>query len=174
MFRAISKQSQPNEQELQEKFNSPSFSRLKKRLYDFVLNALVQNNLSLEVDLTLLHQLQQYHLLTHKGLHEQAQERLAELRENAYHHHRLQLLHYVDELMVHEASTTDRYHTHDLASFQQLMHNLEVQANELANLRAYRLLSAQLVFIQHKVSPASEQQKFYEFLKNHPLLLDEQ
>lgn len=173
LFRAISKQQTPNEQELQEKFNSPSFSRLKKRLYDIVLNALVKNNLSLDLDLMLLYQLQQYHLLTNKGLHEQAQAKLLELREVARQNNRLNFIHYVDELIIYAISNINRYHTFDLDSFQELMQKMDTQALELTNLRSYRLLSAQLTFIQSKINSIQEQEKFYEVLKQHPLLLDE-
>lgn len=170
LFRQMDKQEQYDELALKRKIKTTSYSRLKRKLYALVLDTVVQAQLEEDISTQLLYGLQKYHSLYKKELYHQAHQLLYQLQELAQAHHQLELLQYINKLIIELECNITAYEQYDGDSFDGLIKSICHTNVQLFNKQGYHLLAARLEYHLNKEKNFATQKIYFQQLREDPLL----
>ncbi|BDS14307.1 hypothetical protein [Aureispira anguillae] len=170
LFKAIAKQEAYNEEALKKSFRRMSLSVEKRRLYDLIMETLVQFHKTADIQQELLTGLQHFQLLFKKELYEQARSEIFRLKKLAEQHELLHFIQLINAQVIKLENTVFLFANYTDDSFDNFTNNLKQHKNQLSNLMDYRLLKIQLDHSFRKMVIAPEYAEKIEQIMENPLL----
>lgn len=156
LFQLLAKKGVYDEKTLKKLFKGSALSLEKKRLYQLVLEALVQLHQEANIHQQLLAGLQRFHVLYDKELYEQAQAVLVYLKELAEQQEASYYIQLINEQLIQLENKVYFFSQHTEASYQSLMDNMLLEQQQAAHLSNYILLKSQIHFLFRKKKLSSE------------------
>lgn len=169
-FKMIAQQEIYNEVPLKKLFRGSALSSEKKRLYQLIMEALVEFHNDSEIYHQLLTGLQQFHILYDKGLYEQAKSKIYKLKEFAQKHESLYCLQLINEQIVRLEHKVYFFTDFTDESVQSFVNEIKLQQNQTNNLCHYTLLKSQMHFFFRKKKVSKHCIDQIEDIMSHDLL----
>lgn len=170
LFKHIDKQVTYDEPAIKRRLKTSSYSRLKKKLYTLILDSIASFQTEQEVYLELLQGLQHYHTLYQKELYAQAHKLIYQLKTLALNYHQLELLQYINMLIIKLECNVMGYEQYEVSSFNQLVDDIALHNDQVHNKQAYLILTAHFEFLLNKEKDFAKQKTALQALRAHPLL----
>lgn len=170
LLQLIAKQEVYEEEPLKQVFKGGALSLAKKRLYQLILEALVQLHQEANVQQQLLAGLQRFHVLYDKELYEQAHIELLQLKVLAEQHELSYYTQLINEQIIQLENKVYFFSTHTEDSYQALMDKMLLDQQQAAHLSHYILLKSQIHFLFRKKKLSKESLGQMKQLMQQPLL----
>lgn len=150
LLKAIAKQEHYDEAVLKKTFRGLALSIAKKRLYDLMLDVLIQLNYSFDIHHELLSGLQRLRVLFQKDLYQQARDEAFRLVKLAEENDRYDYFHLICMVIIDLENTAYLFQEYDQVSLKRFFNKIRQYESYSFNEMEYILLKAEMYFFMRR------------------------